>query len=543
VVAGEDDAEAAVEGRDSDRAEDQAAGAVRKAARPQRKTAGSSRRASGTPRKAVRATRKATGAPRSRARRIVAGDDGVLPQDFRFGVATSGFQIEGGFNGPGEPTNNWVRWERAGRVEPSGLAADFWNRYEDYLDRAADIGCDAFRLGVEWARVETQPGEFDDDALDRYAAILAACADRGLEPLVTLHHFTHPAWLGEDLWLSSDSPQHYAAWVELAVQRLAPNCRNWVTLNEINAFALGSYLVGIFPPGRSGAFADMTTACDHMLAGHVRAYGIIHRLQPEATVTTNNVALSLYELDRLLVDVLLARSLGVSMDDVGQWLEDRREEWYRGLAAPGVLERSLRRLSSWRATGAEILPKAIEAVWASPHERTLDVVGIDYYDPVVAHHVRPPGHRTAGGRSWRPGRELWDDIVDPTGLVSYCRSNRSADLGLWVVENGLCNRVRRGRSFPRLDAWDRVRYLQANLSAVVSAVDAGLPVSAYYHWSLMDNYEWGSYQPRFGVFGIDRERGLRVLDTDAMGLDAAGAYRRIIDGLRTGDRSVLAGAG
>ena len=468
---------------------------------------------------------------------------GVLPPGFRFGVATSGFQIEGGFNGPGEPANNWVRWERVGRVEPSGAAADFWNRYEEYLDRSVDMGCDAFRLGVEWARVEIEPGEFDDDALGRYRVILEACAERGLEPLVTLHHFTHPAWLGEDFWLSREAPDRFSRWVEAAVRRLAPACRHWITLNEINAFALGSYLVGIFPPGRSWAFADMATACDHMLAAHVSAHEIIHRLQPDATVTTNNVALSLYELDRVLIDVLVARRLGVSKHDVAPWLAGRRSEWYEGLAAPSPLERGLRRLSVRRAANAATLPTAIEAVWASPHECTLDVVGIDYYDPVVAHHIRPPGHVTAGGRSWRPGRELWDDTVDARGLVSYCRANRTDGLDLWVVENGLCNRVRRGRSFPRLDGWNRVRYLEANLSGVVTAVEAGLPVGAYYHWSLMDNYEWGSYEPRFGIFGIDRERGVRVLDTDAMGFDAAGTYRRMIEALRAGDRSVLAGGG
>ncbi|HUO48876.1 MAG TPA: family 1 glycosylhydrolase, partial [Acidimicrobiales bacterium] len=98
-------------------------------------------------------------------------------------------------------------------------------------------------------------------------------------------------------------------------------------------------------------------------------------------------------------------------------------------------------------------------------------------------------------------------------------------------------------SHPRLDGWDRPRYLAANLAAVVSALDAGVPVDAYYHWTLTDNYEWGSYEPRFGLFGVDRERGVRILDADAMGADAAGAYRRLVEGLRHGDRSVLAGSG
>jgi len=457
----------------------------------------------------------------------------------RFGVATAGFQTEGGYNGPGEPANNWVRWEQAGLVEPSGLAVDFWTRYEEHLDLAAAMGCDAFRLSVEWARVEPAPGQIDDGALEHYATILQACRARGLEPLVTLHHFTHPAWLGEDFWLSGDSPDRYAAWVETAVGRLGPWCATWVTLNEINAVALGSYLLALFPPGRTLAFTDATVALDHLLAAHIKGYDAVHRLQPGATVTTNNVSLSLYELDRMLVDVLVARRAGVTRDDLGTWTEHRRSEWYAALSPPGPLERALRRTSRRRLGGPDGFPSALDALWASPHECSLDVVGIDYYDPVVAHHAGLPGRRTAGGRTWEPGNALWDDRVDAEGLVEYCRANVSPGLDLWVVENGLCNRVRRGRSFGRLDGWDRTRYLRSMLGALMDALDAGVPVGAYYHWSLTDNYEWGSYEPRFGIHGVDRARGLRVSATDAMGGDAAGAYRRIIEGLRAGDRSVL----
>jgi beta-glucosidase/6-phospho-beta-glucosidase/beta-galactosidase len=460
---------------------------------------------------------------------------GVLPDGFRFGVATAGFQIEGGFNGPGEPTNNWVRWERSGRV-----AVDFWNRYEEHLDRVAAMGCDAFRLGVEWARVEPSPGEVDHDVLARYAAVLDACHERGLEPLVTLHHFTHPAWLGEDFWLSGDSPALFAAWVELVGGHLASRCRNWVTLNEINVVGMGSYLLGMFPPGRFAAVPDMARAFDNLLAAHVRAYDVLHRIQADATVTTNNTSVSVYELDRLLIDLLLARHAGVGPDDMDSYIAERRAAWYRALPAPDPVEQILRRTARRvAATPTESFGNALEAIFDSAHERTLDVVGIDYYDPVASHHLRLPGARTAGGRSWAPARELWDDLVHPAGLADYCRANTTDGLDLWMVENGICNRVRRGRSFPRLDGWDRVRYLRENVAAMVGAIDAGVPVGAYYHWTLADNYEWGSYEPRFGIHAVDRERGVRVLDTDAMGGDAAGTYRLIIEGLRAGDRSVL----
>jgi len=465
---------------------------------------------------------------------------GLLPEGFRFGVATAGYQIEGGFNGPGEPTNNWVRWERSGRVEPSGIAVDFWNRYEEHLDRVAAMGCDAFRLGIEWARVEPSPGAVDHGALDRYAAVLVACRERGLEPLVTLHHFTHPAWLGEDFWLSGDAPTLFAAWVELVGGALASHCRNWVTLNEINVVGMGSYLLGMFPPGRTAAVPDMTRAFDNLLAAHVRAYDVLHRLQPDATVTTNNTSVSVYELDRLLVDLLLSRRAGVGSADVDAYIAERRAAWYGALPGPDPVETLLRRLGRRVvARPTEGFRHSLEAIATSSHACTLDVVGIDYYDPVSSHHLRLPGAPTAGGRSWAPARQLWDDRVFPAGLARYCRANATTGLDLWMVENGICNRVRRGRSYPRLDGWDRIRYLRENLSCMIGAIDAGVPIGAYYHWTLADNYEWGSYEPRFGIHGVDRERGLRILDTDSMGDDAAGAYRRIIEGLRAGDRSVL----
>ena len=474
----------------------------------------------------------------------------MLPTDFRFGVATAGFQVEGGFNGPGEPANNWAAWERAGRVEPSGSAVGFWDRYEELLDRAAAMGLDAFRLSLEWARVEPTPGVVDEEALARYDAILAACHERGMRPLVTLLHFTHPAWLGEDFWLTDEAPELFAAWVELVVSRLANRCRHWVTLNEVNVIGLCSYLLGMFPPGRRGAPADMYRAMDRLVVAHLRGYEVIHRLQPGAVVTTNNASMSLYELDRLVVDLLLARHAGVGRDDVDAWLVERRRRWYERLPRPGRLEAGLRRLSGALVPGAGeagrprslagLLPRALAAVWDSPHDRTLDVVGIDYYDPTVASHARRPGRLGPDGRSWSPAADLWEDRVVPGGLVDYCAANAAEGLDLWVVENGLCNRVRRGRSYPRADGWDRPRYLAANLAAVVAALDAGLPVGGYYHWTLADNYEWGSYEPRFGLLGVDRERGGRILETDAMGADAAGAYRRLITGLRQGDRSVLA---
>lgn len=478
---------------------------------------------------------------------------GLLGDGFRFGVATAGFQVEGGFNGPCEPRNNWYEWEAAGKVEPSGIAVDFWNDYERHLDRAASTGVDSYRLSIEWARCEPAEGRIDEEAFERYMAILEASRARGMEPLVTLHHFTHPVWLGTDFWTRSDSPERFKGWVETALERLHGHCESWVTINEINILALMSFVLGAFPPGRRLDGASARRAADHLLTAHVLAYESVKLRQPRSVVGTNNCSFSLYELDRIMTDVLCLRAHGVRRDDAAAWLDERRARWETsppGLGVPRsdgasprrhpVLEKLLRRAGRWLIEPERTFPRALEAVYASAYERTLDVTQLDYYDPETASHLQVPFSRSAGGRWPLPQRPLWDDPPNPPGLAAYAAANTEAGIPVLIVENGLCNRVRQGRSYPRLDGWNRRRYLAENLAALVGAADGGVPVAGYWHWSLADNYEWGSYEPRFGLFGVDRARGLRWSDRDSMGDDAAGAYRRLIEAIRAGDREALA---
>ena len=463
----------------------------------------------------------------------------MLPDGFLFGVATAGFQIEGGYNGAGQPANNWAAWERTGRVERSGVAVRFWDDYEHHLDRTVAAGCNSFRLSVEWARCEPVDGEVDSEAFDRYDAILRACAERGLEPLVTLLHFTSPEWLGPDPWLDFDAPRRFAAWATEVVGRLGSVCRRWVTINEINILALHSYVTGVFPPGQRLATGSLIRALDHLLTAHVLGYEAIRAAQPDAAIATNNYGLTTYELDRLLVDLLLTRSLGADRSDLREWLVDRRRRWYSMLPTPSPFERVVRRTTASVVPLEQAFPRAIAAIYESSIERTLDSIQLDYYDPVASHHLRVPGHRTAGGRSWLPGRMLWDDPPDPAGLLRWTEASADCgtpapgelDLPIEIVENGMCNRLRAGRSLPRLDGWDRPRYLREHLAAVGQAVDQGLPVTGYWHWTLADNYEWGSYEPRFGLYGIDRTAGIAWSDLDSLGSDSAGEYRRLIEAM------------
>ena len=168
--------------------------------------------------------------------------------------------------------------------------------------------------------------------------------------------------------------------------------------------------------------------------------------------------------------------------------------------------------------------------------RALDAVGFDWYDPVASHAIRVPGRRAPdGGRDWSFGRALWDVEPHPGGAAVVVRHRggaapRASRCG--SSRTGWRRRCGTGGPWPAADGMDRPRYVREHLGAVADAVAAGVPVRAYLHWSLVDNYEWGTYEPRFGLFGMDRSdpAAVRWMDTDAQGDDAAGEFARVRGG-------------
>lgn len=471
-----------------------------------------------------------------------------------FGVATAGFQVEGGFNAKGEPTNNWADWERDGRVERSGSALRFWDRPDDLLERAQALGCDRFRLSLEWARVQpgfdiadTAPPPYDETAFDGYADIISACRRRGLEPLVTLHHFTHPRWAGLDLWGSPVMVELFEDYVGHAVAGLGDRLRargespvqDWVTLNELNGLALAGGLFGAFPTGGRPGPGRALRWLDHMTAAHCRAYDRIHdvyesRGWPAPAVSTNNYTLSAYHLDRVLVDLLLARENDVAQEELPAWLAEGESRYRAALGdlGGGSLESAIRGLGR-RLLTVDRLPFTVDALYSSPRRRKLDFVALDWYDPVAAHQFPLPGRRVGTGRRWSVRLQLDEQVVNPPGLRAALHAARwgTTDQPVVVLENGLCSlQPSGGPQTRRPDGLSRVEYVRLHLAQVQQARAEGVPVTGYYHWTIADNYEWGSYTPRFGIHSVDRRGGgVRILDHDAMGDDAAAGFRELVE--------------
>lgn len=170
-----------------------------------------------------------------------------FPSDFLWGTATSAYQVEGN-----NTNSDWWPWEAAeGSIledQRSGRACDWWENAEADLDLAAGLGTNAHRLSLEWSRIEPEPSVFNEAALDRYRQILQAMHDRGIEPMVTLHHFSNPLWLVEKGDFSSDVVvdyfKRYASRVATALGDLVPK---WITINEPMVYIFLRYLSADFP--------------------------------------------------------------------------------------------------------------------------------------------------------------------------------------------------------------------------------------------------------------------------------------------------------
>jgi len=492
--------------------------------------------------------------------------------DFLWGVATSAYQAEGGYNGPGQPVTNWADAEGRGDVAVVGAAADFWNRYEEDFARCRELGLKAFRLGLEWSRIQPggeavggNPPPFDYAALDHYAEMIAACWRHGLEPVVTLHHFVHPAWLGSDPWLEGNAADLFAEYVRVAVayvnERLPRPIRWFITVNEPNMLVLNSYLGRQFPAAHGPGFQPMMRAYNQLLRAHVLAYAALHDLYEERgwvtpKVTFNNYCSDLYWSDKLLLDLVCLRERGVTRQQTRQHICQRAHDFEVAFIAARIplhkdvayyFGATLKRITNWfgyKRFDTASFESFLDTLYAQRRTRFLDYIGLDYYDPFAAHAFRIPAlwdheFKNRSFRSWMLATvtsKWWDWRVLPRGLHFFCKyyTEDFARPAL-IAENGMAIRRRKDNSHSRRsDGITRSEFLRLHVREVVRIVDEGIPLTGYLHWSLFDNYEWGTFTPRFGLFSIDYERGTDRLAVDATGDKPSETYAGLIAEARKG---------
>lgn len=484
---------------------------------------------------------------------------GLTGEKFLWGVSSSPYQHEGGFNGEHQPQNNWYGWETSGKVERSGRAVDFWNRFEEDFDRAEMMGLTSYRLGLDWTRLQPEgPRQtLSEEALERYAQMITALRARHLEPLITLHHFTSPLWLGMDPWLDPATPEIFTQFVRqmltklnerLTARGVAPP--QWfITLNEPNMLASCTYNFGAFPAGRGSWWAAALMALQTMLETHVRVRREVHALYAEhrdwgvPKLTFNNFASDLYWMDKMLLDVLEAARQTHGKEPILTHLHEKYREFtraYRGMDFPthglfaeaaGELIKQLQHGLSRKFLHESTFSRLVPLVRERREEAVVDYISFDYYDPFVGNTVHLP--TLADLKLGRPGvrewltqslsTKWWDWQALPRGLRFFVErySAEYPEMPILIAENGMAER-RCGNDdkecVVRGDQQSRSYFIRQHVGEVQKLRQEGFPLIGYFHWSITDNYEWGTYAPRFGLFGID----FQSKDLDRIPRDSGG---------------------
>lgn len=363
-----------------------------------------------------------------------------MPEDFHWGVATSGYQVEGD-----APDSNWRRYVdgKARTIDdPYGEAVDFKNRYPEDIARAKELGTNTFRISIEWARIEPRPGVIDQEAVAFYDDVVRKIEDAGMTPMISLTHFVHPGWISDrGGWSDAETIDRWLAFSERVVSRYAGHDVLWITFNEPAIYRSFEEHNGGLDAAASGAMAE------NLVTAHRRGYDLIHRLDPTAKVSSN-----------------LA---------------------YKPPPLQGI----------------------DDAAFIDKVKDKLDFVGIDYYYGLSLDNLS-----AANGAF----DEFWKIEPQPDGIYYALKEyqRKFPGLPLYVVENGMPT----DDGKPRPDGYTRSDHLNDHIYWVQRAMAEGVDVMGYNYWSLTDNYEWGNYRSRFGLYTVDvlRDPTLTRRPTDAV---------------------------
>ena len=372
----------------------------------------------------------------------------IYPEGFMWGASTSAHQIEG--NNVASDRWHLENLPDSSSPERSGDACDSYHRWREDLALLADAGLNSYRFSIEWARIEPAPGAFSNAQLAYYRTIIETALKLGVRPLVTLHHFTNPAWLGAlGGWAHPETPERFAAYAERASSILW-GVEHVCLINEPNMVAL---------------IPAMTAA------GGIE--GLLRSIPEVEPVTTRGLIAGHDAARAVLRDKLPAAALGWSV--ASQTFH----------AAPGA--------------------EALAAAYQRANEDVFyeaaagdDWVGVQSYtrwrvkarDGVMVPDRHPEAKRTLSG---------WECYPPALG---ECVRRVCAITGLPIIvtENGIAT----------ADDAERVAYTEGALDSLAAAMSDGIDVRGYFHWSLLDNYEWGSFAPTFGLVAVDRTTFIRT---------------------------------
>ena len=400
-------------------------------------------------------------------------DDLHFPEGFHWGTATAAHQVEG------HQANNWTVHEAAKGLEASGAACDHWNRWKDDFQLLSDLGMTSYRFSIEWSRLEPTEGAWDEAALAVYSEMVDDLVGRGIRPVVTLHHFTHPDWWeAKGGFADRSNVPAFVAYCERVVDALADRVKTWVTVNEPTVFSTMGYTLGMFPPGRR-SIPTTLRVMRNLLFAHGTVYMALKPKHPELQF---GVAKNVTLFDPRTAGAPSIGRWPVSWSGCGTGLAERHSE------REDVLQRRPEAKASWILSAST----TTRTCWSVP-------LGLPAQDEIPQR--RQEVATEFGYPMYAEGLARALDFLKPLGVP------------IEITENGVA------------DAEDTLRaeHLRRHLWVLSNALRDGHDVRSYHHWSLLDNFEWAEgYSMRFGLHHVDFETQERTLRPSGE------AYRQIV---------------
>ncbi|MFC0504124.1 GH1 family beta-glucosidase [Micromonospora costi] len=413
-----------------------------------------------------------------------------FPPGFRWGVSTSAYQIEGAVTAHGRGASIWDTFAHSpGRIADGSTgddACDHYHRYAEDVGLLAGLGVSAYRFSIAWPRVQpTGAGAANPAGLDFYDRLVDALLDAGVDPVATLFHWDLPQAL-EDAggWLHRDTAARFAEYADLTAARLGDRVKLWITLNEPFIHMSLGHAMGVHAPGRALLFGAFPVA-HHQLLGHGLAVAALRSRTTSPVAIANN-----YSPVRLAGDSDAHRAAGEAYDALHNRLFT---DPLLGLGYP---------------EGTDLDPGLVRDGDLAAIAAPIDVLGVNYYNPT--------GVRAAEEGSPLPfemvpldryPRTAFDWPVAPDGLRELLLQlhHRYGDAlpPIQVTESG-CAYDDEPDADGRVHDPERIAYLDGHVRAVREAIDAGVPVTGYFVWSLLDNWEWSEgFTKRFGLVHVD----------------------------------------
>ena len=417
-----------------------------------------------------------------------------FPQGFMVGASTAAHQVEGN----NVHSDYWLQEnvEHSQFVEPSGEAVDHYHRYEEDIRLMAEAGLNAYRFSIEWARIEPKQGEFDENEIAHYRKVIACCKENGVEPVVTLHHFTSPAWvISRGGWENEEVVDWFANYVQYVVKHLGSELRYICTINEANMrlqlAAIMKKYMGQMAGGSQEAKSapkegdvqvglNLDQGMNTMMLGMMecaKAFGLqdprgIHTFVSMCTPEGDILVMKAHQaakkvIKELYPDIKVGLTLSLhDMQPAAGGEDAAHKEWEEEFShyLPYIAEDDFLGVQSYTRQcfdekGNKYTPEGVE----------LTQMGYEFYPQAIANVVRAVA------------KEFKGDLI--------------------VTENGVAT----------ADDSRRQEYIKEATAGLQACIADGIPLKGYLHWSLMDNFEWQKgFSMQFGLIAVDRSNMKRT---------------------------------